>query len=332
MILAAAWWDWAGWLSVMVVTITLDALYCGLETGTYVLNKIRLDLRAEAGHRPAGYLQRLLHEPNKLLSILLIGTNVMRFASTFAITRMFMMLGAGAEAEIYTTFVATPVLFVVGDAIPKSAFRRLGDAAVYRLWWFLRISHVAFTLTLLGPIVRLFSGTMMRLAGASANEEQQSLEDEAVAQAVAEGRASGTVTHFQSIMADRIMHLDRVRLSQVMVPMHDVVRAPLDVDSEALTELYRSHEVSRVPLLDGSGRVAGVLNVHEALVDPPEGGPTRAAVEPLVLPENTSVTGALYRMQREKTNFAVVSRGRRHIGIVTVKDLVEEIVGEIQEW
>ena len=89
---------WVLWPAVLAICIGLDAMFCGLETGIYVMNKNRLDLHAEAGQPAARFLQRMLQTPDRLLAVLLIGTNLTRYASTFAITAMFFLAGHQAHA------------------------------------------------------------------------------------------------------------------------------------------------------------------------------------------------------------------------------------------
>ena len=83
---AATLYPWLIWPAILVLFAALDAMYCGMETGIYVLNKVRLDLHAEAGRAPARYLQRLFRNYNNLLGVLLLGTNITRYITTFSIS------------------------------------------------------------------------------------------------------------------------------------------------------------------------------------------------------------------------------------------------------
>ncbi len=325
------WTGWLLWPTVLTVSMTLDALYCGMETGVYVINKIRLDLHAEGGHRSASYLQRMLRDPRRMLAVLLIGTNIARYVSTFAITAMFLMAGAGERAEFYTVAVATPLLFVVGDALPKSVFQRLGERPVYAFTWLLRASAVVFRVTLLSPLVVAVATMLMWLTGR--RDRGAPMGHEGLHIALAEGHASGAITHFQSVMADRVMNISEVRLLDVMTPMRRVVKAPVTVEREELLELYRRHSVSRIVLTDESGQVTGLLNFYDALTAEAGQPPACGMTSPLVLPESLPVAEALVRMQTRHAVMAIVEHADgRHVGIITIKDLVEEIVGEIEAW
>ncbi len=324
--IAAAWAAWALWSAVLVAATGLCGLYCGLETGIYRLNKIRLDLRAEAGAREARLLRRMLRAPNHLLAVLLIGTNLTSYAVAFAVTAMFQMSGAGQAAVWYSLLVVTPLLFVLGDSVPKDVFQRLAETLTYRLSWLLAASDVLFKVTGLSPLVRGVSWLVMlpvHRRRADANERLSAV--------FTEGRASGVLTHMQTLMVDRVMHISEVTLADAMVPMDRVVAVGRDLRRDELLEVIRGNNHSRLPVRGESGDVIGVLDIYDVLAGE-AARPAEQMAQPLTLPEALTVTEALYRLQRAHRMMAIVVSAERPVGIVTIKDLVEEIVGELEEW
>ena len=335
---------WIVWPTITVVCAGLDAMFCGLETGIYVINKNRLDLQAEAGVPAARFLQRMLRKPDSLLAVLLIGTNLTRYLATFSITAMFVLAGREAHAEWYTLLVATPLLFVIGDSVPKSIFQRLGAAAVYRLTWLLKAAGILFRITGLSGLVIAISSALMKLTSAD-RRPTGTLGHDGLAAVVAEGHASGVLTHFQSIMADRVMRIADVKVSDVMIPMQRVVAAPRGVGREELIEIIRAKGSqpgrpdsstaklpTRLVILDQAGQVLGTVNVCDVLTAEDQTTPVEVMVPPLILQADLTVTDALYQMRRKHRAMAVVERDGGHVGIVTIKDLVEEIVGELEAW
>ena len=325
--IAQAWTTWLGWSAVLAAAVAFCALYCGLETGIYVLNKIRLDLRAEAGSRRARFLRRMLARPNNLLAVLLIGTNLSSYAATFAITTMFVLAGTGGAAEWYALAVATPLLFILGDSVPKDVFQRLTETLTYRLSWFLAASDVLFKVTGLSPLVR----GVVWLVTLPIRRRQRTA-DERLSAIFTEGAAAGVLSHMQSIMVDRVIKIAEVRLGDVMVPIEKVAWIAPHVSRPEMLELVRRSNYSRLPVRDKLGAVVGVLDVYDVLADEDVRRPAERMGEALKLPAGMPVTEALYRMQRGHKMMAIVQSGDRPIGLVTIKDLVEEIVGELEEW
>ncbi len=321
-----------GWGVLLCAGLVLSAYYAGMETGLYALNKVRLDLRAETGERRGRALRSLVSDPNRFLAVLLVGNNIANYAATFAVSGIFVALGRRELAEALSLALVAPVLFILGESVPKTVFRRAAEQWVYQMGWLLRVSGFVFRWTGLVPLVRVFAVMLTRLTGGE-NRELSPLAHGNISAVVAEGRATGTITHFQSVMADRVMRIREVTLGDVMVPMYRAVSANRNVTRPELIELLKAHEYSRLPLLDDRGQVIGVLNVYDVAMSEAGESPADRARPPTALPAEMTVTDALYRMRRARTPMAVVrARDGRHIGIATIKDLVEEIVGELEEW
>jgi CBS domain containing-hemolysin-like protein len=318
--------EWVLWLALAAAGTALTALYDGAETGLYVLNKMRLDLRAESGSRPARLLRDMLGTSASVLAVLLIGTNIATYVTTFAVSVLFVHAGAGDRAEWYTLAVVTPLLFILGESVPKNLFQRSPERLVYPLVWFLRASSAVFTACGLLPLVRALASVLPR-------RRRLPLAHEGLAALLAEGQASGALTHAQTIMADRVMHLTDVLVADVMKPLRQVVTAPRDTSREQLVELVRRHNYTRLPLVEADGAVAGILDIYDVLMAPGPVLPEEKMTPPLLVLGGWTVSDALYHMQQAHQTLAVVTDARgATVGIVTIKDLVEQIVGELAAW
>ena len=322
---------WVVWPLLLTAGVIMTGFYCGMETGIYVLNKIRLDLSAESGQRSARLLRRLLDKPGNMLAVLLVGTNLGSYLATFAVTAMFVQAGAERAAEWYSLAIATPVLFVLAESVPKNVFQRLAESWVYRCAWLLEVSSVILNACGAAPLVRGFAALMLRMFGAKG--DGRPLSQRGLAALVAEGHASGVLTHFQSMMVDRVIRIREVTLRDAMVPLAQVVKASRDAPVAEIMTLIKDHHYTRIPLLDDSAQVVAILDAYKVIIAPQTVSLPEKAIEPLILSGDLVVTDALYRMQRAHAAMAVVAdRDARHVGIVTIKDLVEEIVGELQAW
>ena len=323
---------WVLWLAVLAACLALAGLLAGMETGIYVLNRIRLDLRCEAGGPAARRLRAMLGRPDHLLAVLLVGNNIAVYWATFAITAMLVLAGRRGHVELQALAVTAPLLLVLGESVPKNVFQRLAETLTYRMAWLLAAVDTVLTSMGLVPLVRGFSRLMFRALHV-APARRQAVGREGLSAVVAESQASGTLTHIQSVMADRVMNIADVHLKDVMIPMPRVHSASDRANREQLVALAATVNHSRLPVVDAAGKVTGILDVLDILTCQGLTVPPERIRPPVVFRGEQGITDALYRMQRLNAHMAVVAdEGGKALGIVTIKDLVEEIVGELEAW
>lgn len=309
--------------------IAMSAICSALEMGLYTVNSTRLELRAHTGDRRAMYLRKMLQNPNRLLSVLLIGNNCFNYAVSFAVSFMVFMAGAPENmVEFYVTLIATGLLFVLGESIPKNIARALPEKVSYGLWWALWMMDMVFLFSGARPLLQLLCGLWMRLFGQSPRNADLGLSG-----MIEEAHASGVITSSQSAMAGHVMSLGDVCISDVMQPKNIVVTVPYDADDLKLLEIIRSTRYSRLPVLSLDGRFTGIVDIYDVLADGCIGNAKKYATPPMYVNAADLIAKTLYDMQKSRRHIAVVlGKNDEHIGIVTIKDLVEEIVGEIREW
>lgn len=328
------------WLTVIAAGIVASGFYSGCETGLYCLNRIRMQIAARQGRRPAILLSRMLRDREGIISTTLAGTNLSNYLATVCMVSILTAMHMDeARAELVTALALTPVLFVLAEVTPKNLFRREADTLMYRLARPLWASDRLFRAT---GVIALFKG-LARLAARCVGIEKRasllSLEPrQQIAAMLREGVGAGVLTDVQSAMVDRIMRLSGVPARSAMIKRNDVEAVSVDISREAFVEQVRRHDYTRMPVLDGPDRVVGVVCVFDVLAeDMPEGqpaGPITAFLSPPVyIKADQSIMSALTTMQQHGVPMAVVTDvQRRFLGIVTVKDLVEEIVGELETW
>ncbi|MBT3200297.1 MAG: DUF21 domain-containing protein [Phycisphaerales bacterium] len=321
---------WGGWCAAAVCGVAMCAIYCGMETGIYVLNKVRLDLHAEEKHHAATRLKTILANPNNTLAVLLIGTNIAAYITTFAISAMFLLAGAGHQTEWFTIATATPLLFVLGESVPKNVFQRTGESLVYRLTWVLRISSILFNALALAPLVRGFAWCCLKCLPDQPDPEGSGRQY--LLTVVADSAASGVLTHNQTVMADRVMHIGRIKLAQIMTPIENVATIAPDAGRDELLASLGGNDFSRLPVVAPGGEITGVINIYDMLLDESVAQPADVMTDPPHLSGQTTVTEALYQMRQANAPMAIVTDDLQHVGIVTIKDLVEEVVGELSAW
>lgn len=325
---------WVLWVLLMLLGFAGSALYSGIETGAYSLNRVRLHLLAQQEHPPASTLERLLHKPTSLLGTLLIGNNVSNYLGTFSLSILLGAMGYGELAVIIlNTVLVTPILFVFGETLPKDLFAAHADRLMYRLMPVVVWTRGVSVATGLLPAIGLFTEVVMRTLGQGGrvNPFHPRRQVEVL---VKEGVGYGLLSEEQSAIVQRVLALTDTRVGDEMIPWQRVVRVQRSDDPELLWQLADRSAHRRFPVLDDASRVVGVVSCVEAMLHPRGEAPPMSELmrEPLWVVPDTPLRDALARLQQSRAALAIVGDGETPLGVVTIKDLVEPITGELVRW
>jgi putative hemolysin len=318
-----------------VVLLLACAFYSGAEMGVYVLNRVRLRLRAES---PSNASARALLslESNRQESVLaiLLWQNICGYLLTVVTSTWLEQAGVPiTHVEFYSAIILSPIIFVFGDVVPKNWFRVQADSLMYRGAGFLRASIGLLRTIGLTQLLLALSRRIARLLGIEAEPRWVGARGEVLG-LLREGAAEGVLTEEQTQIVERVLNLARVRVRSIMIPRSRVVTVPLDTDRASFERIARSHSFSRMPVLSRErDAVLGIVRVADVLAEPGEGRIAACMHPPITLDASDSATGALVTLQRARQTMAVVLDDHKEfVGIVTLKDVVEEIFGELPAW
>jgi len=319
--------------ALIILFIVCQAFFSGSETGFYSFNRVRLRFRQHLSWPGAAALSRLSARPRLAITTMLIGTNVCVFLSTVLCAGKIHELGTTGHADLYSSVIMPPILLIFAEVTPKSLFQRRADTLMYRTAGLLNVFEVLFW-----PVLLVQRGIV---AVARAVSRRPVAGDEGVFTRdklrflLKEGAALGLLSQYQEGMANNLMRLRSLSVCEAMVPLDDVVMAPQEAGLDELRAVLRDHRFSRIPLYEGSrDNITGVVNVIDLLCASAGGAATDVLHRgPLYLDAQVSVAEALYALKKAGQQMAVVMAAEgQAMGIVTVKDLVEEIVGELHAW
>jgi CBS domain containing-hemolysin-like protein len=309
-------------------------LCSGLESGSYSLNRVRLHLLEHHGQRSARTLRRLLDKHTHLLATLLIANNIANYTSSAAMTVLIEAWGLSDWQVIgLNVLIVTPLLFIFCETLPKDLFVAHADGLMYRfapvLLWMQRL----FTVVGLQPLITGIGQLVMQAMKIQTNVLTFHPRRQ-VGTLVREGVGYGLLSDEQSALAERVLALAGRRVGDEMVPWSQVISVKLDDSPASLWTLADRTSVSRFPVLDGGGKVVGVLSLYDALLLTPETcPPIRALMKPVKsMPVRTASRAALQQMQADHLPLAIVTDRDKPVGIVTIKDLVEPVTGELAAW
>ena len=329
------WHQIAFWIACCGLMVFGSALYSGAETGLYCLHRMRLNLQAGQGSNRAITLQHLLTDQSGMLFMTLLGTNVTNYLAPVCLTVLFLHAGIQeSRVELYTALILTPIVLIFGEILPKVLFERHPDRLMLRFTPFLASSYYVAKGTGLVAAQNALSRFVFRKFHRQAPSGSALHSRMEMYHLLHEAGAQGTLSRTQIFMLERVHILHRIRVSSIMVPLHRVVMLPASATVAEAVSTVRGCEFSRLPVFrDDRRRMIGLVHALDILTAPPSTVVTRRLFPPSEVRHDTQVLDALTLMQKSHRRMAfVVDNKGRCLGIVTVKDLVEEIVGELAAW
>lgn len=317
-------------LAGLIACAVASALYSGGETAVYSLSRLRLEVEAAQGRRAAQRIQALFRDEVGLLVTLLVGNNLMLELASHCGDGVAVAVGIPAAArEIVVTLTLTPLFFIASELFPKDLFRRRphGLLPVYGhlLWassWIFR--------PLAWPLVGL-SRLARRLVGATPDEPGLTSGQKRVTAVLAEGRATGAIPAEAEELVHNVLALKEISIHRVMIPWERVTTIATDDPDDAQRARVARSDFSRLPVVGPGGAVVGYVFQLDVLAAPDVPVLDHLRSVPFLAPE-TSIDRALARLRTVGGRAAAVGTAEEPIGWVTLKDLVEEISGELTRW
>ena len=317
----------------LVLLIVLSAFFSGTETALVALNRYRLRHKARSGHRGARFAESLLQRPDRLITLILFGNNLVNFtAAVIAGAITLRLFGSAAWITAAGTVVFTLVVLVFAEVMPKTLAalhpERLAFPASYIYY---PLQKIAFPLIWL---IGLVANSMLKLAGVSPTDaDQHNLTIDELRVIVNESGA--LLPRKRHRMLQGILELEDMSVDDVMVPHNEIAGINLDDDWPTILDAIRTSTYTRLPIYhDSIDNVIGMLDLrrlihHEGLghLDPAK----LAAImeDPYFIPEGTALHRQLVQFQQNRRRAALVVDEYGDIqGLVTLEDILEEIVGE----
>ncbi len=320
------------YLGMTLIGLGLSAFFSGLETGLYTVNPVRLTVRAKRGERAAMRLQNELARPNRVLATLLVGNNIANYLGTYGLAAILAAQGLSeTQSLVVNAAVLIPLLFVFGETLPKDLFQNHTDSWSYRCAGVLGVVRRLLTWTGLTPLVQGAGSLLVRAfgdAGGNAITPRQR-----VAALMREGLNAGVLTESQTTLVDRGLAMRSRTVAAEMAPWSKVYWISTETPIEERQRRFRHRDFSRVPVVAPGGRVVGVITLLDAALAP-EAPTTTLMQTPFIIPPETTVSDALRQLRVNRRPMAIVqARGSKFpTGLVTMKDLIEPLTGDLADW
>jgi len=316
---------------ILVGLIMLSAFFSSSETGMMSLNRYRLKHMAKTGHKGAKRAQKLLQRTDQLIGIILIGNNFVNILASSIATVIAIRIWGNAGIAI-ATLLLTIVILIFAEVTPKTLAalfpEKIAFPASYILGPLLKVLY---------PIVwavNLFTGAILRILRISPNDAASDhLSREELRTLVNEAGALIPAKHKDMLVS--ILDLEKVTVNDIMVPRNEVSGLDLDDDTDTILRQLRNSQHTRLPVFKGDiNEIQGILHLRSAAKLLQQDEISKAMIlqlcqEPYFVPESTPLNTQLINFQKGKRRFSiVVDEYGDVLGLATLEDILEEIVGE----
>ena len=314
----------------LVILVGFSAFFSASETAFSSLNQIRLKSRAEDGDSSAARVLAMAEQYDKLLSTILIGNNIVNIAAASIGTILFTrMLGAERGATV-STIVLTIIVLIFGEVTPKSLAKEMPEKVATAVSPFL-----VLLLALMTPLTWLFTQWKKLLGHFVHSGEADTITEGELMTMVSEAENDGELTDRESELIRSAIEFDDVEVEEILTPRVDVVAVEDDIPLEELAQTFAESGYSRLPVYHGTiDNIIGVVHEKDFYIARLK---KATKIDDLVVPTlyttgSTQISQLLRTLREQHHHLAVVvdEYGGTE-GIITLEDILEELVGEIWE-
>jgi len=318
--------------AILLILLILSGFFSSAETALVSVNHIQVQLLADEGNKRAERVLWILERSPKMLSAILIGNNIVNLSASALAAAMTTDLFGSAYIGI-ATGILTFLVLVFGEVTPKSL------AATYSLKFSLAYSWLVKTLMILfTPLVFIIDGIrkgILRMFGIDPNAKVNTMTEEELKTLVDVAKEEDAIEEDEFQMINNVFSLDESLAKDIMVPRIDMVFVQADMDREELMAIFRVNQYTRYPVYsENRDNVIGTINMKDVLLLPDEEDFTIRQIlrEPNFTFEHIEVGTLLMEMREKSINLMIVlDEYGSTSGMITLEDILEEIVGEIRD-
>ncbi|MBD5128998.1 MAG: HlyC/CorC family transporter [Ruminococcaceae bacterium] len=317
-------------IALIIVLLALSAFFSASETAISSANRIRLKNMAENGSRGAARALGILKKYDKALTTILIGNNIVNIAMSSIATIMAIAVVGERYGSLVSTVATTLVVLVVGEVMPKAIAKDhaesvcIGVSAVIALLTVIFTPFSAFFILLKKGVAKLFH-----------TKESVSVTEEELMAIIDEIEDEGVLEQQESNLVRSALMFDEITVDEIITPRVRVVAVDVNDGAEEVRAKFLSEQYSRMPVIEKTlDNIIGIINEKDFIKAYEEKGAelmiSELVQETVYLPSMVKISEVLRTMQKKKCHMSVVlDQHGGTLGIVTMEDLLEELVGEI---
>ena len=313
--------------------LLMSAYFSATETAFSTFNRIRVKNLAERGNKKAERVLKLADDYDTLLSTILIGNNIVNILSASMATLFFGLILAGkidspdVQATI-STLVMTLVVLTFGEILPKSLAKAMPEKFAMFSAPFINLLRIIFY-----PFSFVFKQLQKLQSKLAKNDDDQGMTEEELISIIEEAEEEGDLDEEESTLIKSAIEFNELEVSEIFTPRIDITAVPVDVSKEELARIFSESGYSRLPVYDGDlDNITGII-YYKDFFTTAFGRDTDISeiLKPVIYVTKTQkINDLLKELQEKQLHLAVVSdEYGSTAGIVTLEDILEEIVGEI---
>jgi len=313
-------------IAVIVVTLILQGFFAGSEIALISCDKVKMKALADGGSRSARLVMSSFSQVERFLSTTLVGINLSLITSTIVLT--FYIQGKyGAGGELYTILILSPLIIIFGQVVPKAVFQKKRNTivlwAIYPLWAAAKIFYPILI------FINIFTKKLLNLIGST--ENTYITREELIN--VIEGDSTTPTVDYKERIIKRIFRFSETTVEEIMIPLIHVSALGEDTKVRDAVKLIKETGHSRIPIFsERVDNITGILHSFYLLGVDPNEAVKNYVRPPFYVPESKPVDELLNEMKEGRAGMAVVvDEYGGAVGVITLEDILEEVVGEIED-
>ena len=321
-----------GQLIAIIILLCLSAFFSSTESALTTVNQIRMRTLADNGDKRAARVLHVTGNPGKMLSAILIGNNIVNLSASSISTSLAIHLFGNTGAGI-ATGILTFLILIFGEVTPKTMATIKADSMSLTV-----AAPIGFLMKILTPVIFIINKLslgLMFLLHVNIKDAQKKMTEEELRTIVDVSQENGVIEHEERDMIHNLFDFGDAEAKEIMVPRIDMTFVQADATYQEVLDIFRQDMFTRLPVYeDSTDNVIGIINMKDFLLqnDTPEFSVRNLLREPYFTYEHKNTADLFLEMRKSSISLAIVlDEYGVTAGLITLEDLLEEIVGEIRD-
>ena len=321
-----------GQLIAIIILLCLSAFFSSSETALTTVNQIRMRTLADNGDKRAARVLHVTGNPGKMLSAILIGNNIVNLSASSISTSLAIHLFGNTGAGI-ATGILTFLILIFGEVTPKTMATIKADSMSLTV-----AAPIGLLMKILTPVIFIINKLslgLMFLLHVNIKDAQKKMTEEELRTIVDVSQENGVIKHEERDMIHNLFDFGDAEAKEIMVPRIDMTFVQADATYQEVLDIFRQDMFTRLPVYeDSTDNVIGIINMKDFLLqnDTPEFSVRNLLREPYFTYEHKNTADLFLEMRKSSISLAIVlDEYGVTAGLITLEDLLEEIVGEIRD-